>query len=108
MDIKITWTTTISANAWTVYGQNFKFTVGSKSSGTVKVASFNTWKNSSSSSRSVTVESGWITVPVSSLDATTVSISIYYWQTNSNGTDMYKYDGTPAVNTTWTVEIPKN
>lgn len=106
VDIRITWTTTISAQSYTVYGQKFNFSVGSTKSSTVTVAAFNTWKSASSSARSKTAESGWVTVPVDSINATTVDISIYYWQVNSNNTDMNKYDGTPAVKTTWTVEIP--
>ncbi len=106
VQLRVRWTTTIGASGYTVYGQNFKATVGNTDTGKVQVAAFNTWKNSSSSNRSSTGTSGWITVPLNTTNATTVSMSIYYWQTNSNGTDMHAYNGTDAVNTTWTINIP--
>jgi uncharacterized repeat protein (TIGR02543 family) len=106
VEVRITWTATIVKGDYDRYGQYFKFSSGSASSGNVKVVSFDKWKNSASSDRSETASSAWITVPVSSASATSVDLSVYYWQTNSNGTDMYKYDGTPCVKATWTVNIP--
>ena len=106
VDIRIKWKSTIGAKYYTVYGQNFKFSVGSANSSTVKVAAFNTWKNISSSSRSKTAESGWVTVQLNTPADTTLDLAIYYWQTNSNNLDMYKYDGTPCLKTTWKVTIP--
>ena len=100
------WTASISAGSYDRYGQYFKFSVGSVSSGNVKVVSFDAWKNTSSSERSKTASSSWVTVPLSSADDTSIDLSVYYWQTNSKGTDMYKYDGTPCVKATWTVAIP--
>ena len=106
VEVRITWTATIVKGGYDRYGQYFKFSSGSASSGNIKVVSFDKWKNSASSDRSETASSAWITVPVSSASATSVDLSVYYWQTNSKGTDMYKYDGTPCVKATWTVDIP--
>jgi hypothetical protein len=107
VEIRIKWTSTIKAYSWTVYGQNFNFTIGSAKSGNVRVASFNAWKTQTSSKRSQTGTSGWVKIPLSTLNATTVDLKVYYWQTNSNNVDMYKYDGTEAVQKTWTINIPE-
>ncbi len=106
VEIRVIWKSTIKAGYYNVYGQNFKFSAGSANSGTVKVAGFNTWKNESSSDRTSTGTSEWITIPLNTTNATSIDLQIYYWQTNSNGLDMYKYDGTPCVNSTWTINIP--
>ena len=106
VDVRITWTATIVKSGFDSYGQCFKFSSGSASSSNIKIVSYGEWKNSASSDRSKTASTGWITVPVSSASETSLNLSIYYWQINSNGLDMYKYDGTPGVKTTWTVDIP--
>ena len=107
VQVRVKWTTNIIKNYYIVYGQNFKATSGSATTGVVKVAAFNYFgKSGSGSARSATATSGWITVPLNTTDATTIPLSIYYYQTNSLGTDMNKYDGTAAVNTSWTVNIP--
>ncbi len=106
VQLRVSWTTTIKSGSYTVYGQNFQATVGNVTTGKVQVAAFNTWKSSTNYDRSATGSSGWITVPLNTTSATSVSMVIYYWQTNSNGTDMFKYNGTSAVQTTWTIAIP--
>lgn len=106
VQLRVSWTSYIKAYSYTIYGQNFRANVGSVGTGNVVVTPFNTWSNSVSYDRSSTGTSGWITVPINTTNATTVSMGIYYWQTNSNGTDMYVYDGTPCVNTSWTINIP--
>jgi hypothetical protein len=74
--------------------------------GAVTVSSYGTWKNPSSSSRSKTASSAWITVPLNTTNPTTVSLSVYYYQVNSNGTDMTKGYGTDSLKATWNVKIP--
>ena len=106
VEVRIAWTTSIRNGSYTRYGQNFNFSVGSAKSGNVRVVSFDTWKNYTSSVRSKTGTSGWVTVPLNTPAATTISMKIYYWQTNSNDYDMNKYDGTAAINTTWKIDIP--
>ena len=108
IEIRVKWTTTIRNGSYTVYGQNFKFSIGSVETGKVKVASFNTWKNASSSTRSSSGTSEWVKISLNTNSATTLDMKIYYWQTNSNNLDMYKYDGTSCVNTTWKLNIPAN
>lgn len=106
VQLRVVWTSTIRAGSYTVYGQRFTASVGSVSTGATQVAAFNAWRSSSSSNRSSTGTSGWITVPLSTTNATSVSMPVYYYQVNSNGTDMYKYNGTPAVSATWSISVP--
>lgn len=102
----VSWTTTIGAYYYTVYGQNFTASASSVSTGAVTVAAFNSWASNASYARSSTGTSGWITVPLSTTGATSVPLSIYYYQTNSNGTDMSKNYGEESVNTTLNVSVP--
>lgn len=85
--ISITLTATLTGTgAYNTYSQWFNASAGSASSESVQVAPFGTWSSKSSSARS---ESGStvLTVPLSSTDATSVTVSIYYFQANYNGTE---------------------
>lgn len=105
IEIKITWTTT-RTNGWTSYGQNVKLSVGSVTSGTMQLVSYNGW-GQSSSNKTATKDTGWMTVPLNTSAATTINLKVQYWQTNSNGNDMTNSsDPTKALNTTWTLDIP--
>lgn len=106
VQIRVVWTTTVGAYSWNSYGQRFIASVGSVSTGTVTVNSYGTWASSSSSSRSSSATSSWITVPLSTTNATTVSLDINYWQVNSNGTDMTNIDNTGEIDTTWSISVP--
>ncbi|MBR2381084.1 MAG: hypothetical protein IKA84_01140 [Clostridia bacterium] len=106
VEIRVRWTTTIAKYYYTRYGQMYNFTINSAKSSNVKVLSFDSWKSSSSSARSSTGTSEWMTVYLNTASATAISMQIYYWQFNSNNLDMYKYDGTECVNKTWTLNIP--
>lgn len=106
VQLRVSWTTTIGAYYYTVYGQNFTASASSVSTGAVTVAGFNSWASNVSYARSSTGTSGWITVPLSTTGATSVPLSIYYYQTNSNGTDMSKNYGEESVNTTLNVSVP--
>ena len=106
VQVRVVWTSTIKAYSYTVYGQKFRASSGSASTGAVQVAAFNAWKSSTSYDRSSTGTSGWITIPVSTTNATSVSLSVYYYQTNSNNTDMTANYGEAGVSTTWSIPIP--
>ena len=106
VQVRVKWTSTIAARSYTVYGQRFTVTAGATATAATQVAAFNDWKSSTSSDRSATGTSDWITIPLDTTNMTNVSLSVYYYQVNSLGTDMYKYDGTPCVKATWTVSIP--
>lgn len=105
VQVRVVWTSTIAAYGYDSYGQRFKATIGSNST-TTTINSYGTWKSSSSSARSSTGTSSWITVPLSTTNATTAKLSIYYFQVNSQGTDMTANYGAGGMSTSWTVNIP--
>lgn len=106
VQVRISVTSTIQATGHTVYGQRFSASVSSVGTGAVVICGPGTWNSSSSSTRSATGTSGWITVPLSTTNATTVSVSMYYYQVNYNGTDMTANYGEGGTNASWTVNIP--
>lgn len=105
IEIRVTWTTT-RTNGWTSYGQNVKLSIGSVTSGTIQLVSYNGW-GQNSSNKTATKDTGWMTVALDTSAATTIGLKVQYWQTNSNGNDMSNSsDPTKALNTTWTLDIP--
>ncbi len=106
VEIRVVWTSTIIAYNYTVYGQKFNATCNSVSTGAIQVAAFNAWKTATSSNRSSTGTSSWLTIPLSTTDATELDLTVYYYQTNSNNTDMTKHYGASGVNTTLKAYIP--
>lgn len=107
VQIRIIWTNTIKSG-YTIYGQKFYGSCGGVSIPKTKVVSFNDWKNSSSSPRSKTGTSSWITIPLNTTAATTLSLSIKYHQYNSNDTDVSTLSSVNATKyeATWTINIP--
>ncbi len=105
VQVRVVWTSTIAAYNYNSYGQKYTATIGSTSK-TATINSYGTWKDSSSSARSSTGTTDWITVSLSTTNATTVSLGINYWQVNSNGTNMTQHYGAYGYSTTWTVNIP--
>jgi len=107
VQIRVTWTATLSGSGtYNNYAQCFRASVGSVSTGNVTVVKQGTWGSTSSSTRSQTKSSGWITVPLSTTNATSVNLAAYYYQANANGTDMTQGYGTASLNTTWSVALP--
>ena len=105
VQIRVAWTDTISAHGYNVYGQVFSWSCNGVNGGSKTVVPTGTWQNSSSSARSATGYSSWITIPVSAT-TTSVSVSVYHYQINYNGTDMTANYGASGVNATWTIPIP--
>lgn len=101
VEFRVTWTATIEKGGYDAYGQRFEASCGSNKTGAVQIVKFGTWSNSSSKTRSATATSDWVTVPVSTTNATSLSIDIHYYQVNSPGSKM----GTD-MKTTWQMEIP--
>lgn len=106
IEIRVTWTTK-KTGGHTSYGQNVKFNIGSVGSGRIKLVSYqdSDWMNKNAKP-SDTKTSKWMTVSLDTADATTIALSVYYWQTNSNDLDMYTYDKTSRLKETWTLTIP--
>lgn len=79
IQIRIKWTNTIS-NGYFGYAQKFNASIGGKSTGDVQICSASTWGSGQTGTRSQTVYSSWITVPISAT-TTSVSISASWWDT---------------------------
>lgn len=77
VQIRITWTNTMLKNSYYGFAQYFTGNIGGTSTGQVQIASASLWNSASSSNRTATVSSGWITVPVSATQ-TSVSVSATY------------------------------
>lgn len=105
VEIKVKWTSTISKTGVDPYRHKFKFNVGSVYSNSVVVVPFNSWKNTSTA-RSCTEETGWVTIPLNTSDSTTISLHVYYWKENSGGTNMTSNYGYSGVDTNWSIDIP--
>lgn len=106
VQIRVVWTTTMSKGGWSVYSQKFHGTCSGVSIPKTTVVAFNAWKTASSSAKSKTGTSAWITVPLTTTGATTLKLDMSYYQYNSNELNMYNYNGTTRVVTSWTVNIP--
>ncbi len=106
VQVKITWTQTISGSAFG-YNQYFYCSLwhggaNKGNTGNVKIASTSTWPYYSSSgpwhNGSVTVSSGWITIPLNTTNATTVGVACDWWTegTNASGSWSGKNISIPA------------
>ena len=95
VQMRIVWTNTVFTSSYLYYGygQYFSGTIGGQSTGSVQIASANTFNSKTYNGASSTGTSGWITVPVSATStSTSVSLS---WndQDNISGS----WTGTVAV-----------
>lgn len=86
VQVRVVWTNTIAKSYYYGYSQYFNATVGGVSTGTVTIASSSLWSSSSTSARSQTVYSDWITVSLSTTNQTTVSISGNWWSGSNSKT----------------------
>lgn len=103
--VEVQLVTTVSMQTgWTgfAHGVAYKATCGSASSGVVQVAGY---KDLTGSGSSKTASSGWITIPLNTTNATTISFSVYMYQSNYYNTDLTSY-GYESSNYTWTMNIP--
>ena len=101
--IRIVWKDTIKKGGYDVYGQwvDWSATGNSKvNGGTLVVVPVGTWKNSSTSARSGSNTTGWITVPVNPT-TTSVSVKVHHYQTNYNNVTLVD-----DFTSTWTIPIP--
>lgn len=107
VQIRVNWTATLAAEKFNEMSQFFRATIGSVSTGNVKIASYLTWPRTVTSSvpRSASASSGWITVPLSTTGPTSVDMSVYYYQGNYDGDDQ-SYRGFANLSTTWSIAIP--
>lgn len=105
VQIRVKWTATLSGSGtYNGYGQWFRASSGSASTGNINIIKQGAWSATSSSTRSGSATSSWITVPLNTTNATSVNLSVYYYQANYNGTDMSSQ--ADNMSATWSVAIP--
>ena len=103
VDIRVIWTTSIEGGSgYNNLGQNFEASVGSVSTGRVIVCQSGTWSSSSSTTRSETGTSDWITVSLETTDAVSLELDIYYYQT----TPKDNLSSASSIEESWIVNIP--
>lgn len=104
VQLRVVWDGSI-VDSYTVYGQVVRISSGSSS--TYKdVVKFNGWGSKISGTRKASATTDWITVSLNTTNATSASLAIYYYQINSNGTDMTANYGASGLNTTWKIPVP--
>lgn len=106
VQLQLSVTSTIRAGGYVVYGQCFDATANAVSTGRVTICGAGAWNSATSSARSATGTSGWITIPLNTTNATTVTMDMYYYQINYNGTDKTASGDASGINTSWSVNIP--
>ena len=105
VQIRVKWTATLSGSGtYNGYGQWFRASSGSASTGNINIIKQGAWSATSSSTRSGSATSSWITVPLNTTNATSVNLIVYYYQANYNGTDMSSQ--ADNMSATWSVAIP--
>lgn len=95
VQVRIKWTNTLTANTYYGYAQSFNVSIGDSSFVDYSICSASTWSSSSSSVRTVTAYSGWVTVPVSATQ-TSVSACGSFWD---NGNHLGHWSGTVQIPT---------
>ncbi|MGN0295388.1 MAG: InlB B-repeat-containing protein [Lachnospiraceae bacterium] len=95
VQVRIKWVNTITANTYFGYGQYFTGNIGGTSTGEVTICTNSTWASSSTSSRSATAYSNWITVNAS---ATQRSVNVSAtWRCANGGSG--SWSGTMTIPT---------
>ena len=103
-------------SGWTVYGARFLSTVFAPGTpqpqetptGEVTIIPFREWQAQVDYTRNATAYSAWITVPLADASSDRLNMWVDIWWFNSNGTNMYNYDGTNGVRKLFeNIPIPK-
>ena len=104
VEVQITTTVKNGTSGWYgySYGVAFRATCGSVNSGQVQVASLN---GISGGGYSCTASTGWMTIPLNTTDATSLSFSVNMFNTNWEN-NYVNYPGYNNKTYTWTVNIP--
>ena len=95
VQVRIKWVNTLTANTYYGYAQSFNASIGGSSYVDYSICSASTWNSLSSSARSVTAYSNWVTVSVSATQ-TSVSASGSFWD---NGNKLGHWSGTVQIPT---------
>ena len=97
------WTSTL-LSGWNECRQRFTVTIGSQKRGPFDVVDIFQWSQNVNYARSAERASDWITVPLSTTEATSVNVGVYFFQANYYYTDLS--DTQASLNKTWAVSIP--
>lgn len=104
VQLRVTWTNSLNYG-YINNGMRFWANVGAVSTNPIQVVAQGDWGSQSSSARSSTVSSGWITVSLNTTSATSVNMEVKNYQCNYYGTDLSS-GGYANLHTTWTIAIP--
>ena len=103
--VEVQLTTTVQIqNSWNGFDHGIAYTAtcGSVGSGVVQVAPYYALNKSGKAS---SASSGWMTIPLNTTNATTVSFGVYMYQNNLSGTDLTPH-GCSNNSFTWSMNIP--
>ena len=103
VEVRVVWTSTL-LSGWNECRQRFTVTIGSQKRGPFDVVDIFQWSQSVNYARSAERASDWITVPLSTTEATSVNVGVYFFQANYYYTDLS--DTQASLNKTWAVSIP--
>ena len=93
VQVRMVWTNNIVKNYYFGYKQNFytSFWVDGKNAGNtgnVNIVTASQWAAESGSARTVTQNSGWVTIALNTTNATTVEVRSDWWSTGENVKDV--------------------
>lgn len=92
VDVRVTWTLTIHGKGSTTMQNAIHFwgTCGNVSIPNTKITSYNEWKGpyGAGVTKTKSASSAWVTVPLTTTNQTTLSLSMEIWQCNANGTKL--------------------
>ena len=105
VQVRIVWTSTMKAYNYCSYGQNLRI-ISPVNSGNTQFIGYGTWSSGVNYDRNATGTTDWVTISLNTTNKTSVGLQVYYFQTNSQGTDMTAYYDAYGGNYGITVNIP--
>ena len=106
VQIRVVWRNTLRRISYTVYQMRFSGSCNGAGIPDTVIVPFNAWSSGVSYERDLTGTSSWVTVGLNTMDQTSVGVHLEMYQYNSQGTNMYNYDGTERAIVDLTVAIP--
>ena len=105
VEVRVIWTTTVGKGAKMNNGIILKASVGSITTGEVKVLPHGTWPSEVASSQSKSGNTGWIKITLDTTNIVSKTMELYAYQCNYYG-DSVTWDGYDEINTKITINIP--
>lgn len=106
IQLKIVWTSVLPRDATNSYSQFFEAGFGSVFADKIQVVNYDRWSIPSKSERFREGSTSWITVPLSTTDATSVDLHLHFYFADADGADISILTGTEFVDETWTITLP--